>query len=78
MAGGVAPRREPATGEAELIGSLVAALVDDDADADWPDAAGPPVTINPDGDGADAAELARLLAHRLAELEASGGGSGAG
>ena len=71
MAGGAAPRREPATGEAEVLGSLVAALADDGA-TDPPQAAGPPAATI-DGDGADAAELARLLADRLAALEAGGG-----
>lgn len=71
MAGGVAPRREPATGAADLIGSLVAALVEH-GDTDQPHAAGPPAATI-DGDDADAAELARLLADRLAELEAGGG-----
>ena len=71
MAGGVAPRREPATGEAEVIGSLVAALADDGA-TDSTHAADPPGTTI-DGNGIDAAELARLLADRLAVLEAGGG-----
>ena len=73
MAGGVASRREPAIGEAELLGSLVAALPDHCA-TDPPHAAGPPATtIDGDCTDADAAELARLLVDRLADLEAGGG-----
>lgn len=99
MAGGAAPRLQPATGEADLIGSLVAALADHGA-ADPRAVDVPPATIDGHGHGVDVgvdtdaetetayhdadaddadaetetetAELARLLADRLAVLEAGG------
>lgn len=88
MACGDTPRRGPITTDAELIGSLVAALADDGA----ADAAGGPVdddgaaaiTIDADvarpelprrpalGDSSD--DVAHLLARRLVELDSARGG----
>lgn len=86
MARGDAPRRRPVTTDAELIGSLVAALADDDV-ADMPvdreaathtiDAhiARPAVRRRPPiGDSGDDGEVARLLARRLVELDSGRGG----
>lgn len=86
MACGDTPRRGHSTTDAELIGSLVAALADDDV-ADTPvhrEAATPTIDAHiarpamrrrpPIGDSGDDGEVARLLARRLVELDSARGG----
>lgn len=88
MARGDEPRRRAVTTDAELIGSLVAALADDDAarPVDGPVDHHGTATITIDAEvarpawprrpaiGDDGGVVARLLARRLVELDSARGG----